>query len=285
MPATIKLGDTGDDVRRLQRVFTRTKVLGPDDVDGVFGPKTEQAVKDFQQSNGLVADGIVGPTTWSKVHPYREASPTLKAGSLGPVVAMLQGVLKTGFGYAGAIDGIFGPATETVVRQYQANCRTAGHRHHGRADLAGARRRGRRDAREPLGPAFLIATSFASRRAERGPGAPRAMIPARRSAHAALVLEGIDNLPGLRADNSIDGQVAALLQHLHRRLGLRAEATVDTAGIEAHRAHPALQAADGQAGRAGLEHRVALVGFVDVDPGHPADHAVGRDSLRLLETP
>ena len=121
MPATIKLGDTGDDVKRLQRAFARMKGLGPDDVDGVFGPRTEQAVKDFQQSNGLVADGVVGPITWSKIHPYREASPTLQARSLGPVVAMLQSVLKTGFGYAGAIDGIFGPATEAVVRQYQTN--------------------------------------------------------------------------------------------------------------------------------------------------------------------
>jgi|GEM_PF-3365818 len=121
MPATIKLGDTGDDVRRLQRVFARNKSLGPDAVDGVFGPRTEQVVKDFQQANGLVADGVVGPVTWSHVHPYREASPTLQAGSLGPVVAMLQGVLKTGFGYAGAIDGVFGPTTENVVRQYQTN--------------------------------------------------------------------------------------------------------------------------------------------------------------------
>lgn len=121
MPATIKLGDTGDDVKRLQRVFARNKELGPDDVDGVFGPQTEQVVKNFQKSNGLVADGIVGPITWSHVHPYREASPTLQTGSSGPVVAMLQGVLKTGFGYAGAIDGVFGPATEAVVRQYQTN--------------------------------------------------------------------------------------------------------------------------------------------------------------------
>jgi hypothetical protein len=30
------------------------------------------------------------------VHPYREASSTLQLGSLGRVVAMLQGVLKTG---------------------------------------------------------------------------------------------------------------------------------------------------------------------------------------------
>jgi peptidoglycan hydrolase-like protein with peptidoglycan-binding domain len=98
MPATIKLGDTGDDVKRLQWVFVRTKGLGPDNLDGVFGPQTEKVVKDFQQSNGLVVDGVVGPITWSHLHPYREASPTLEAGSLGPVVAMLQNVLKTGFG-------------------------------------------------------------------------------------------------------------------------------------------------------------------------------------------
>src|SRR5262249_44843576 len=121
MPATIKLGDTGDDVKRLQRVFVRTKDLGPDNLDGVFGPQTEKVVKDFQQSNGLVVDGVVGPITWSHLHPHREASPTLQAGSLGPVVAMLQNVLKTGFGYSGAIDGIFGPVTEAVVRQYQTN--------------------------------------------------------------------------------------------------------------------------------------------------------------------
>ena len=121
MPTTIKLGDAGDDVKRLQRVFAREKALLPDDVDGVFGPKTEQAVKDFQQSEGLVVDGVVGPITWSHIHPYREASPTLQAGSLGPVVAKLQGVLKIGFGYAGAIDGVFGPVTEAVVRQYQTD--------------------------------------------------------------------------------------------------------------------------------------------------------------------
>jgi hypothetical protein len=37
------------------------------------------------------------------------------------MVAMLQGVLKTGFGYAGAIEGIFGPLTEAVLRQYQSD--------------------------------------------------------------------------------------------------------------------------------------------------------------------
>jgi peptidoglycan hydrolase-like protein with peptidoglycan-binding domain len=120
MPTTVKLGDTGDDVKRLQRVFARTKVLGPDDVDGVFGPKTDGAVRDVQQSSGLTVDGVVGPITWSHLPAYREASPVLGLGSLGPVVAMLQRVLKVGFGYTGAIDGVFGSQTDAVVRQYQA---------------------------------------------------------------------------------------------------------------------------------------------------------------------
>jgi len=119
MPVTVRLGDTGDDVRRLQRVLARMKGLLPSDVDGVFGAKTDQAVKSFQQSVGLAADGVVGPITWGKLPAYREASPVLQPGSLGPVVAMLQKVLRTGFGYAGAIDGIFGPATDAAVRQYQ----------------------------------------------------------------------------------------------------------------------------------------------------------------------
>ena len=36
-------------------------------VDGIFGPVTEGAVKDFQQSKGLAADGIAGPQSWPKL--------------------------------------------------------------------------------------------------------------------------------------------------------------------------------------------------------------------------
>jgi peptidoglycan hydrolase-like protein with peptidoglycan-binding domain len=35
--------------------------------DGVFGPKTELAVKNFQKDNRLFVDGIVGPRTWLKL--------------------------------------------------------------------------------------------------------------------------------------------------------------------------------------------------------------------------
>lgn len=35
--------------------------------DGVFGPKTDQAVRLFKEHNGLVVDGVVGPITWERL--------------------------------------------------------------------------------------------------------------------------------------------------------------------------------------------------------------------------
>lgn len=39
--------------------------------DGIFGPLTEEAVMEFQKTNGLVVDGIVGPATLAKLIPAR----------------------------------------------------------------------------------------------------------------------------------------------------------------------------------------------------------------------
>jgi peptidoglycan hydrolase-like protein with peptidoglycan-binding domain len=39
----------------------------PITIDGVFGPRTLWAVKDFQQKYGLRPNGIVGPSTWNKM--------------------------------------------------------------------------------------------------------------------------------------------------------------------------------------------------------------------------
>lgn len=57
---TIKLGSRGTDVKTLQSKLNLV-------ADGIFGPITEEAVKDFQRKNGLTVDGIVGPNTWAKL--------------------------------------------------------------------------------------------------------------------------------------------------------------------------------------------------------------------------
>ncbi|HIU81341.1 MAG TPA: spore cortex-lytic enzyme [Candidatus Ornithoclostridium faecavium] len=60
--AVLKIGSSGTQVRTLQ---TKLNNWGYDagTVDGIFGSKTQAAVKRFQQKNGLVADGIVGSKT------------------------------------------------------------------------------------------------------------------------------------------------------------------------------------------------------------------------------
>lgn len=55
---TIKNGSKGEDVKTLQKILGLT-------VDGIFGVKTEAAVRDFQKSKGLTVDGIVGSKTWA----------------------------------------------------------------------------------------------------------------------------------------------------------------------------------------------------------------------------
>jgi peptidoglycan hydrolase-like protein with peptidoglycan-binding domain len=52
-------------VERLQYMLNFVKGADDLDVDGIFGPKTEAAVRDFQQNENLAVDGIVGTQTWT----------------------------------------------------------------------------------------------------------------------------------------------------------------------------------------------------------------------------
>lgn len=54
----ITIGDRGQDVRAIQRAVN----VKP---DGIFGPITEEAVRDYQRRHDLAVDGIVGPNTWN----------------------------------------------------------------------------------------------------------------------------------------------------------------------------------------------------------------------------
>ena len=62
----LKLGSKGKDVLLVQQ---QLEALGfsPGPLDGDFGPRTEKAVRSFQEARGLVVDGIVGPRTNGKL--------------------------------------------------------------------------------------------------------------------------------------------------------------------------------------------------------------------------
>ncbi|MBO1756855.1 NlpC/P60 family protein [Allobranchiibius sp. CTAmp26] len=91
--------------------------------DGVFGPRTQFAVKTFQGRHGLVKDGIVGPLTWSKLggYPATGSAPApnctvkvVRYGATGSLVAALQ--QKLGI----TADGDFGPHTLGSVQSFQS---------------------------------------------------------------------------------------------------------------------------------------------------------------------
>src|SRR3954451_13758184 len=51
-------GDTGARVAQLQQLLAI-------DADGIFGARTEAAVREFQGRAGLAVDGVVGQSTWT----------------------------------------------------------------------------------------------------------------------------------------------------------------------------------------------------------------------------
>jgi peptidoglycan hydrolase-like protein with peptidoglycan-binding domain len=60
---TIQIGSVGDDVKRLQRMLNRRGASL--ELDGIFGPLTQAAVKRFQKAAKLKADGAVDRQTWA----------------------------------------------------------------------------------------------------------------------------------------------------------------------------------------------------------------------------
>lgn len=64
--STLSKGTNGPDVKNLQKTLNEklgTKLT----LDGDFGPNTQNAVRRFQEANGLSADGVVGPQTYAKL--------------------------------------------------------------------------------------------------------------------------------------------------------------------------------------------------------------------------
>jgi len=63
----LRPGMEGDAVRFLQQRLRAKQVYnGP--ISGFFGPQTEAAVRQLQQTRNLTVDGIVGPATWNALN-------------------------------------------------------------------------------------------------------------------------------------------------------------------------------------------------------------------------
>jgi peptidoglycan hydrolase-like protein with peptidoglycan-binding domain len=139
VPASgLSRGAAGPAVKQLQDRLVDLKLL-PATVKsgagyGTFGPKTEEAIKAFQKSEGLSQVGSFGPKTHeAMVRRFSAQAPSqgvpaagLERGATGAAVKQLQdrlidlhylpGSVKDGAGY-----GSFGPMTESAVKAFQSD--------------------------------------------------------------------------------------------------------------------------------------------------------------------
>lgn len=146
------LGNRGAAVARLQLALINHGYVPPGGVDGLFGGATRDALKRFQRAKGLAVTGVADAPTMralglagsgtpaspappaTTTAPPASASGVLARGSRGAAVAEIQRqLISKGFAVAGGADGIFGPATEAAVKQFQ---RSKGLTQSGRVDAA-----------------------------------------------------------------------------------------------------------------------------------------------------
>ncbi|MBT5579294.1 MAG: hypothetical protein HOJ56_03185 [Acidimicrobiaceae bacterium] len=121
----LRRGDKGAAIRDLHR---RLVVAGFTDVGEleIFDTDTERAVREFQSSRRLVEDGVCARQTWAALieadHRLGDRMLYLRSPmTRGDDVTDLQQRLGSlGFD-AGYVDGIFGPDTESALRNFQHN--------------------------------------------------------------------------------------------------------------------------------------------------------------------
>src|SRR5690606_41655877 len=90
----LRLGDRGSAVVELQGLLNKHGASLA--ADGIFGPATEKAVRDFQRQAGLVVDGIAGP----KRSEERRVGRGCRSGG-GPGGQRKQGEMRQTAGAAG----------------------------------------------------------------------------------------------------------------------------------------------------------------------------------------
>jgi peptidoglycan hydrolase-like protein with peptidoglycan-binding domain len=135
---TMRIGSYAGEVLPLQQ-FLASKGYFTDTLNGYFGQTTFLAVKAYQKANGLGDDGIVGPMTRSvlngaqnpsvpsepttpltpSAYTYNFGTKLLMNGSRGDDVKELQRFLNKALGLGLVEDGILGPKTIGVIKEWQ----------------------------------------------------------------------------------------------------------------------------------------------------------------------
>ena len=91
-------GSQGSEVTELQKLLNQNGYTL--DTDGIFGTKTQSAVRDYQQKNNLAVDGIVGNNTWGALTKAPAASaPAVSAPPATQPAAPATKTESTGFEY------------------------------------------------------------------------------------------------------------------------------------------------------------------------------------------
>ena len=96
MALQVKYGSTGSDVKKLQQTLNKNGYKLTE--DGIFGAKTQAAVKDYQKKNGLDVDGIVGTNTWGALLKTNTTNTTATKAA-NTTATNTAGTVGTGFEY------------------------------------------------------------------------------------------------------------------------------------------------------------------------------------------
>jgi uncharacterized protein (TIGR02594 family) len=95
--AVLKRGSRHRSVRNLQYLLNLNLIPDPKlSVDGIFGPGTEKAVRQFQAQEGLKVDGIVGPKTWFELGDLGVEEMPVCGGAIPTWMHIALGEMKRG---------------------------------------------------------------------------------------------------------------------------------------------------------------------------------------------
>ena len=121
----LRRGSVGPNVRMLQRALTASGHY-TSSIDGLFGTRTQAAVRAFQRANGLPASGIVDAATWGALFKYigdPDAGIILRPGDSGVFVFALQTALRNAGFNPGPLNGTYNESTRQAVIAFQRSRR------------------------------------------------------------------------------------------------------------------------------------------------------------------